>query len=131
MTGDVLRIAAVLIIIAVFILLIKSHRAEIGILITVGAATVILLLVFGEVVPAISRLKTLFEKSGVDAEYFTVVLKSLGIAYITGFAADTCRDFGFSSLAAKAEFAGRCAILIISLPLLTEILNTALEFAGV
>ncbi len=131
MTGELLRIAAILIISAVFILLIKPYRPEIGMLITVAALSVALIMVFATLSPAVIKLESLFERSGIDMGYFKVVLKALGIAYLTGFPADTCRDFGLASLAAKAEFAGRCAILVLSLPLLSEVLNTALEFAGV
>ena len=45
--------------------------------------------------------------------------------------ADSCRDFGFASLGAKAELAGKCAVLALSLPLLSEVLSTALELVGV
>lgn len=129
--GELIRMAALLIIAATFILLIKSERPEMGMLITAAVSAVVLLMCFEKINPAVENLRRLFERSGISTEYFAIVLKTLGIAYITGFVADACRDFGMSSLAAKAEFAGRCIILLLSLPLLSQILNTALEFAGI
>ncbi len=131
MTGEVIKIAAVVTVGAVLVLLIKPYRPEMGILTTIAAVLVATVMTLGLLTPAVTGLSDLFEKSGVDSRYFKVVLKTLAIAYLSGFAADTCRDFGLSSLASKAEFAGRCAILVMSLPLLSEILNTALGFAGV
>ena len=57
-------------------------------------------------------------------------VKALGIAYISEFAADTCRDFGQSALAAKAEFAGKCAIFILCVPPAISVLEAAFKVAG-
>ena len=65
---------------------------------------------------------------GVEAEYFKVALKALGIGYITSFAADSCRDAGQSALASKAELAGKCAVWMLSLPLVVSVLKIAVGF---
>ena len=44
-----------------------------------------------------------------------------------GFISDACRDAGQQALASRAELAGRCAVFIVSLPLLEQILGTAAE----
>ena len=64
---------------------------------------------------------------GFDNYIFKTVLKSLGICYITSFSADMCKDFGQTSLAGKIELAGKIAVVVISIPLINEILNSALE----
>ena len=72
-----------------------------------------------------SVLKGYIEDYGIETEYFKVAIKALGIGYITSFIADACRDSGQSSLAAKAELAGKAAIFVLSLPLLISVLNIA------
>jgi len=67
------------------------------------------------------------EEAGLDTKYFTVILKALGICLRTGFISDACRDAGQQALASRAELAGRCAVFIVSLPLLEQILGTAAE----
>ena len=63
-------------------------------------------------------------------EYVLVLFKALGICYLTQFAADSCRDAGESALAVKAEIAGRIAVLLISLPLLSQVASTAMDLIG-
>lgn len=55
--------------------------------------------------------------------YHGVLLRSLGIALSVEFAADICRDAGEDSTAGRLELAGKIAILILSLPLLKELLD--------
>ena len=131
MTSELIRITAVLAVAAVFALLLRQYRPELGVVLVFAASAAVLIGVLATMEPIVSRINELFERGGINKEYFTVVLKALGIAYITGFVADSCRDFGFASLGAKAELAGKCAVLALSLPLLSEVLSTALELVGV
>ena len=62
---------------------------------------------------------------GIDTYYFTVVLKAVGIGWLTRFISDTCRDSGLASIASGAELAGRCAIFLLSLPLLLKLMEIA------
>ena len=67
-------------------------------------------------------------QNGVDVAYFKVALKALGIGYVTGFAADICRDAGQTSLASITETVGRCGIFLLSLPLVLNVVDLALGF---
>ena len=53
-------------------------------------------------------------------EVFTAAESWLAAA---GLAADTCRDAGEQSLAAKAELAGKCFMLLLALPLFERLLS--------
>ena len=50
-------------------------------------------------------------------DYFKVMLKGLGVAYLSGIGADLCRDCGEQQLAGRIEFAAKAEILIIAFPL--------------
>lgn len=129
MNGEVVRILALLIISACIAIMLREHRAEYALPFTLAAAATVLAYILRAVVPAISGFKALIEQNGIPAGALAVPLKALGIAYLTGFTADTCRDFGQSALAAKAELAGRCAIFVLTLPMLESVLEAALGFA--
>ena len=131
MMNEVIKIAVLLIISGMLSLLLKQYRPEIGVGITVAAAVTVAVICLKTVSPTVSQIGELLKKGNIDNEYFYLALKSLGIAYISSFAAETCRDLGQHSLAAKAEFAGKCAIFILALPLLSAVLETALELVDV
>ena len=51
------------------------------------------------------------------------MLRSLGIAVVAGCAADVCRDLGQDSVASGVELAGKAEIMLVCLPLITELLS--------
>ncbi len=129
MTELFLKIIGILLIAAVATVLLKGYRGEFAFLVSVAACVAVLLLILNAVSPFIDYLRELFSAGDMDLSYFSVVLKALAISYIASFAADTCRDFGQSALALKAELAGKCAVFALSLPLIKNVLTTALGFA--
>lgn len=108
-------------------LTVKGYRREFSVLI--GAATAIAIL-FGaadmlrEVIDAFWALT---EKSGVDMKYFVIVIKVVGVAYITQFAAEILRDSGENAVALKVELAGKVFILGLTMPILTSFLEVCIN----
>lgn len=86
------------------------------------------MLVASEIGNSLLLLQNRVSALGLAYSHFYVALKALGICVITGFIADVCRDAGQTALANKAELAGRCAVFILSLPLLSSLLDTAVGF---
>ncbi len=125
-----MRIVALILVSATLITVLRTRYAEYGFLLSIAVVSVIAITVFADLFGAISKLKELFNQSGNAAVYFVTALKALGISYIAAFAADTCRDFGMSALAQMAEISGKVAIFVLSVPLVTAVLETALKFVG-
>lgn len=61
------------------------------------------------------------------AQSLTVMLKSLGLAFITQTTAEFCRDAGESAVASKVELIGRAEILLLCLPMLRELMSITAE----
>lgn len=125
---DIFKILAVCLITAVLAILLKQYKAEYSIAVVLGGGIIVIVFVVKSISAPIDYLKDQLEASGINTDYFKVALKALGIGYITGFIADACRDSGQNALAAKAELAGKCAVFVLSLPLISSILQTALGF---
>ena len=66
------------------------------------------------------------EQAGVAEGYFGIVLKVIGIAYLSQFASQLCADAGEGAVAAKIELAGKALIMAVSIPVLTEVLHVVL-----
>ncbi len=130
MSDELIKASIVIIVAAVLITALRTRLGEYSILLVIAAVCVVLITVLGNLFGAIGKLQDLFAKSGNAGVYFVTALKALGISYITAFAADTCRDFGLSAMAQSAEIAGKIAIFVLSLPLVTSILEAALKFVG-
>ena len=70
---------------------------------------------------AAGALESLSSRAGVGQETVGMILKLLGMAYVTEFAVQSCRDAGEEGLAAKATLCGKMLLLLQTLPLILEI----------
>ncbi len=125
---EIFKILAICLISAVLAIVLKQQKGEYALMVALAGGAVVILYILKGVFEPIEYIKARLLSCGVKTEYFAVALKALGIGYVTGFIADTCRDSGQASLAAKAELAGKCAIFILSVPLISAVLETALGF---
>ena len=127
---DILGISALAVVAAVLSVMLRRYHVEYGMLLSIGCGLLLLLAILQQIPPAVRQINDFLEASGIPQEYILVLFKALGICYLTQFAADSCRDAGESALAVKAEIAGRVAVLLISLPLLSQVASTAMDLIG-
>ena len=125
---EIFKILAICLISVVLAIVLKQQKGEYALMVALAGGAVVILYILKGVFEPIEYIKARLLSCGVKTEYFAVALKALGIGYVTGFIADACRDSGQASLAAKAELAGKCAIFILSVPLISAVLETALGF---
>ena len=67
------------------------------------------------------------ERANISGVYITTLLKIIGMAYITEFAAESCRDASQNAIAAKIELAGKILIIITAMPVITSVMNVILD----
>ena len=128
MISDVFKILALCLTTAAFCVIIKRKNSEYALLLSIAAGVCITLLLLKNITAPIMAISEKLDEYGVQGEYFKVALKAVGIGYVTSFIADACRDSGQTSLAAKAELAGKCAVFLLSVPLIISVLETAVGF---
>lgn len=125
---DILKIFAFCIIAAVLSVILKTQRAEFSFLISVLTVVIILAYFLSKIIEPISLLFQKIEDYGIEASYFKVALKALGIGYITNFSVNICKEAGQTSIASAAEIVGKGSIFILSLPMVINIVDLALGF---
>lgn len=108
---------------AVLSVVLKQYRPEFSIYISLVTGMIMLGALILIVSPMIESVLQLSELSTNGFKYSELLLKSLAICYITQLASESCKDAGEGSIATKIDFAGRCAILLLSMPLFTELVN--------
>lgn len=113
------------------LLLLRSYKPEwavfIRMAVTVGAVGMILTLA-GSVVACVADVT---EGTGItDGETWPILLKALGIAWITEAGASICRDSGEGSLAGWVETAGKLEILLLAVPLIRTVMETVSALLG-
>lgn len=125
---EIIKAAAVGIAAVLMALQFKQTKSEYGMYITLAAG----LLIFGMAVSCLGTvtegIETIASLISVDSKYIAILLKVTGIAYLCEFSANLCRDSGYASVASQIEMAGKLSILVMSLPIVTALLETVNSF---
>ena len=66
----------------------------------------------------------------LDTGWFEILLKITGITYLADFAANMCRDAGYSAIGGQIEIFGKISILAISSPVILALVETIRSFFG-
>ena len=112
-------------------ILIKQYRPEFAMMVSLSCGVLIFVMVLLNLSPAFIEIQELMSKASLDNGYFKVLVKSLGICYVTSIASDSCKDAGQAAISGKIELAAKVAIVILALPLFTKIVNYALDLIAV
>lgn len=72
----------------------------------------------------INAIYTIQESINVDVAYIEVILKMLGITYVSELTASICKDAGYGSIGKQIELFAKVTILAFSMPVLLALLQT-------
>ncbi len=114
---------------SVLAVLLKKQNAEYSLILTVFTATVVLLTIFSDILLAKSGIEEIMKNSGVKSEYVTVLLKCVGICFLTEFTCDCCKDAAQNALSTVVLISGRICVLIAAFPLFEEFITLALTLS--
>ena len=127
---DVFSVIVLALFSALVAVVIKQYKPEYAVVITIVSAGVILFGLISMIIPVISEIKTMMNNASIDYDYITILIKSVGICYITQFASDTCKDAGQLAISNKIQLAGKVAICLCSLPLYRDLLSLTQTIIG-
>ena len=78
----------------------------------------------------VENIRLIQNAISVQSAYIQVLLKIIGITYISEFAADICRDAGCSAVAGQIGVFAKLSILAVSMPIVSALLQTVQSFLG-
>lgn len=108
----------------VIIIIVKQYRPEFAVYISLACGILILVFVMDKLVNVIDLLKSISDKSGVNNQFLSIILKITGIAILTEFAVSVCKDSGESAIASKIEIGSKVIIIFLSIPIISNLLET-------
>lgn len=105
----------------------KSFSVEFSNFISVAGGVLIFLLCVEELGQIVLYLKELYLMSNFNSDYFEVVLKIIGVGYITEFTSDIAEDFGNKNIASKVLLGGKIVICAMAIPIIKNLLSVLLS----
>ena len=123
---EISKIIALGLIGTIFSVLLKKENPQISMLIAAVTGILIFLMICAPLGELLQLLRKTAEQAGVAEGYFGIVLKVIGIAYLSQFGAQLCADAGEGTIAAKIELAGKVLMMAVAAPVLTGVLEMVL-----
>ncbi len=123
---SMIKIVMIAIVSVIFILVLKPQNSHLSLILTLLTSVILFLFItpfLEEVVSLVKSFQTYIDFKNL---YLDVVLKIICVSYICEIGVDLCKDAGISSIATKIEMGGKVLIMILSLPIIQEVLKTVI-----
>ena len=127
---EIFKLAAIAVIGTILAAKLRAWRPELSIAVALAAGLVILFSAAGAIEDIFSKFERIISNCGIETEYLLLIIKLCGIAYITKFACDICKDSGAGAIASKLEFAGKVTVLALTMPLISSFLELVEKVLG-
>lgn len=124
---DMFGVAAVAICGVLLVALLKKVNPSQGILLGLLTVVLIFLFVLEKSAPLVEQLSGMMENELIDNGYISILLKSAGVTIIGQLTSNLCKDCGESALGYSVEFAAKIAVLLLAMPIITDIVSLLRE----
>lgn len=109
-------------------LLFRQERPEFAMLLSLACCVVIFFSVLSKIQEIMVYIEHLADFVHVDTLYMDVILKMIGITYLSEFTSSICRDAGYASIASQIQVLAKLSILALGMPVLMAFLSTVEAF---
>lgn len=120
------KICGIVLLSVILCCIFKNLKQEFSIFIRLGITILISTVSFTLIHPVITYIEKISQGTAMQT-YFPVLIKILGIAVIAELTMDSCIDMGETGIANKVAIFAKAEILILTLPLITALLDMCLE----
>ena len=124
---EITSLIALCIITALLALSLRGQRPEFAMLLSLGCGIFVLLNLLGQMKGILSGLERVMAGLSGQSDLTGIILKALGICIVAELGSQCCRDAGEAAIAAKVELAAKTALVLMCMPVFTQLLETAGE----
>ena len=124
---DIIKIIGIGLISLIIIIIVKQYRPEFVIYVSIIAGAIILMLIMDKVSSIINLLTALSNKTVVNNEFLTLLIKITGIAFLTEFSVSLCKDSGETAIANTIDIGGKVIIISMSIHIIASLLETIIK----
>jgi len=118
---EFIKLAGLILISVLLISSLPVFDKSISALITISSCIIVLLYIINTISSSIEYIKAFITDTGFME--FGILFKTMGISFITQFVADIANDSGNKALANQMVFVGKIAIIVLALPVFTQIME--------
>lgn len=125
---DMIKIVGAAFLTAITSTILKSTKPELSFAVTITGIIIILLFILDMVRGSMSVLSEIVALTGMKNGVVQILLKIVGIGYLTEFSVGVLQDFNAATLADKVSLAGKITVILMSLPIISGLLTLFKQF---
>ena len=122
-----LRLIGFCLLAAAMVLVLRQMHPQTAGLLSIAFGVLLVMLVLPGVQAYIETIRTFLTELNLDTQYYRILLKAMGIVLVTQMAVQFCMDMDAPSIARRAEFCGRIALLGVALPVFMTLTQMAVD----
>lgn len=123
-----IKIAVIGIITVLLAIMFKKGKEEYSLYMSIAACVLILLWGISKLQVILDAIEQLQGYIKLNKAYVGILIKIIGITYVTEISASLCKDSGYQAVSEQIEIVGKLTILAISMPIMLSILDTINSF---
>ena len=120
---EISKIIAVAFITVITSILLKPTKPELSFAVTVTGVIVLLLFIVDALQNTLAIFSSIANVTGIENGLLKILIKIVGVGYLTDFGAGVLQDFGGNSMADKVVLGGKITIVLLSLPVIEGLLT--------
>ncbi len=127
---EIVKIASMALLGVLTALLLKQVKNEYSVLIGLAMALFICGSVVTYLLEVIRSLEGVWLSVSSGTEVFQLVLRMIGITYISDLTAGICKESGYMVLSNQVTLAGKIGVLLTGFPVLMDLVQYVLKLGG-
>ena len=120
---NIITICGAAIVTAVLAGMLRSQSPHSAMLLSVAAGAIIILSLLKHLPDTLSGIQSVLADGGINTADIAILLKVMGICFVTEFTCDCVTEAGLLSLSTNISFAGKILVLLTSFPLFQNIIT--------
>ena len=122
-----LRLIGFCLLAASMVMVLRQMHPQTAGLLSIVFGVLVTALVLPGIGEMIDAIQTFLLSLGLEAQYYRIMLKAMGIVLVTQLAVQVCQDMDAPSIARRAAFCGRIALLGVAVPVFMELTRMAVD----
>ena len=112
---------------AAMVLVLREMHPQMAGLLSMAFGVLLTMQVLPGIQSYIETIRAFLASLDLDAQYYKILLKAMGVVLVTQLVVQFCQDMDAPSIARRAEFCGRIALLGIAAPVFISLTQMAVD----
>lgn len=122
-----LRLIGFCLLAGAMVMILGQLQPQAAALLSVAFGVLVVGALLGQIAGFIQTIRAFLSSLDLDEQYFAVMVKAMGIVLVTQLSVQACEDMDAPSIARRAEFVGRLALLSVAVPVFVELTQMAVD----